>query len=230
MKKILNNVAAICIPPISQRKKLSVEECNKIILEKVPLEDRLKSVYHPMIAMDCSLYILRDCLAQIRTLGYQKTKKVYRELLECDKLYSSDTYRAMQPKLYNEFTEKTKELYKLWSQDFFLFQLQYFQIIRNLGVEITKQEALVIALAYLAKRINQYVITLDRKFSELLSSYIGMGIVYQTSDNSYSLKIIEAVDRLLEVFNVPTDITNAQVELSIKIFDTKLREVVVWEK
>lgn len=229
MKKILNNGAGIFLP-ITQRKRLSIEECNKIILEKVPLEDRLKSVYHPMIAMNCSLYILRDCLAQMRTLGRQKTKRACRELLECDKFYSSDTYRAMRPELYRKFTEKTKELYELWSKNFFLLQLQYFQLIRNLGIEINEQEALAIALVYIVKRINKYVITLDRKFSALLSSYIGMDITYQTSDNSYSLKIIKAADSLLGVFNVPTDLTNSQVELAMKIFDVKLKDVVVWEE
>lgn len=210
-------------------KKLSVEEANKIILEKVPMEERLKSVYHPMIAMDCSLYILRECLAQIRTMGSSKTKKPYRELIECDKSYCNDNYNAMQPTLFKKFTEQTKGLYKIWSNDFVIFRIQYSQALFDKNIEVSKQVAMIAALACVVKRINMYVVSLDRSFSNRISELLGKGITYQTSDNGYSLRIIKAVDDLLEVLGVPY-IETTQTELAMKVLDVKLKATNVWEE
>ena len=210
-------------------KKLSVEEANKIILEKVPMEERLKSVYHPMIAMDCSLYILRECLAQIRNMGSSKTKKPYRELMECNENYCKDNYRAMQPTLFKKFTEQTKELYKIWGTDFIIFRLQYSQALLSKNIEVSQQVAMIAALACVVKRINMYVVSLDRSFSNRISELLGKGITYQTSDNGYSLRIIKAVDSLLEVLGVPY-IDTAQTELAIKVLDVKLKGTNIWEE
>lgn len=210
-------------------KKLSVEEANKIILEKVPMEERLKSVYYPMIAMDCPLYILRECLAQIRTMGSSKTKKHYRELIECDKSYCNDNYHAMQPILFKKFTEQTKELYKIWSNDFVIFRIQYSQALLSKNINVNSQVAMIAALACVVKRINMYVVNLDRSFSNRISELLGKGITYQTSDNGYSLRIIKAIDDLLEVLGVPY-IETTHTELAMKVLDVKLKGTNVWEE
>lgn len=210
-------------------KKLSVEEANKIILEKVPMEERLKSVYYPMIAMDCSLYILRECLAQIRAMGSSKTKKPYRELVECDENYCKDNYNAMQPTLFKKFTEQTKELYKIWSTDFVIFCIQYSQALLSKNINVNSQVAMIAALACVVKRINMYVVNLDRSFSNRISELLGKGITYQTSDNGYSLRIIKAIDDLLEVLGVPY-IETTHTELAMKVLDVKLKGTNVWEE
>lgn len=222
------NLGAPMYVVLKTPKKLSIEEANKIILEKVPIEERLKSVYHPMIAMDCSLYILRECLAQIRNMGLSKTKKPYRELMECDKNYCNDNYRAMQPTLFKNFTEKTMELYKIWGTDFIIFRLQYSQALLNDNIEVNQQVAMIAALACVVKRINMYVVSLDRSFSNRISELLGKGITYQTSDNRYSLRIIKAVDDLLEVLGVPY-IETTHTELAMKVLDVKLKDTNIWE-
>lgn len=210
-------------------KKLSAEEANKIILEKVPMEERLKSVYHPMIAMDCSLYVLRECLAQIRSMGSSKTKRPYRELKECYENYCNENYRAMRPSLFRKFTEQTKELYKIWGTDFIIFRLQYQQALLSRGIEVSTQVAMVSSLACVVKRINVYVVNLDRSFSNRISELLGKGVHYQTSDNGYSLRIISAVDSLLEVLGVPY-IDTDNTELAIKVLDTKIKTTNIWEE
>lgn len=50
---------------IQNYKKLSVEEMNKIVLEKIPLEERLRAVYLPIIAMDCACYLSEDLLTYL---------------------------------------------------------------------------------------------------------------------------------------------------------------------
>ena len=211
-------------------RKLSIEEANKIILEKVPMDERLKSVYLPMIAMDCSLYILRECLDRIRDMQLSNTKKPYRELRECDENYCNDNYRAMQPDLFRKFTEQTKELYEIWSRDFIIFNFQYQQALLNVGCNVGAELAMIIALACMVKRINKYVIDLDRKFSNRISELIGKGINYQTSDNGYSLRIIKAVDSLLTIFGVPTDISTDNTDLAMRVFNNKLKCTNVWEE
>lgn len=228
MMNKFTNLGAPMYVVLKTPKKLSVEEANKIILEKVPMEERLKSVYHPMIAMDCSLYILRECLAQIRAMGSSKTKKPYRELVECNENYCKDNYNAMQPTLFKKFTEQTKELYKIWSTDFIIFRLQYSQALLNKNINVNSQVAMIAALACVVKRINMYVVNLDRSFSNRISELLGKGITYQTADNGYSLRIIRAIDSLLEVLGVPY-IETTHTELAMKVLDVKLKGTNIWE-
>lgn len=210
-------------------KKLSVEEANEIILKKVSIEERLKSVYLPMIAMDCSLYILRECLDKIRNMGLSKTKKTYRELMDCDKNYCKDNYSAMQPALFKKFTEQTKELYKIWGNDFVIFRFQYQQALFSKNLEISSQVAMIASLACVVRRINVYVINLDRSFSNRISELLGKDIEYKTTDNEYSLRIIKAIDSLLEVLGVPY-IDTAHTDLAMKVLDVKLKETNIWEE
>ena len=171
MRKFINvGVPMFCTQ--KEQKKLSVEEANKIILDKVPMEERLKSVYYPMIAMDCSLYVLRECLEQIRNMGSSKTKKPYRELMECDENYCNNNYNAMQPALFKKFTEQTKELYKIWSKDFAIFRTQYSQGLLNKNINVSLQVAIIASLACVVKRINMYVVSLDRSFSDKISELL----------------------------------------------------------
>lgn len=228
MRKFINvGVPMFCTQ--KEQKKLSVEEANKIILEKVPMEERLKSVYYPMIAMDCSLYILRECLEQIRNMGSSKTKNTYRELMECAKNYCNDNYSAMQPALFKKFTEQTEELYKIWSTDFGIFRIQYSQALYNKNINVSSQIAMIATLACVVKRINIYVVNLDRSFSNRISELLGKGITYQTSDNGYSLRIIKAIDALLEVLGVPY-IETTNTELAMKVLDVKLKATKIWEE
>ena len=135
----------------------------------------------------------------------------------------------MQPTLFKKFTEQTKGLYKIWSNDFVIFRIQYSQALFDKNIEVSKQVAMIAALACVVKRINMYVVSLDRSFSNRISELLGKGITYQTSDNGYSIRIIKAVDDLLEVLGV-TYIETTQTELAMKVLDVKLKATNVWEE
>ena len=74
-----------------------------------------------------------------------------------------------------------------------------------------------------------YVVSLDRSFSDKISELLGKDITYKTSDNEYSLRIIKAVDDLLEILGVPY-IETTHTELAMKVLDVKLKGTNVWEE
>ena len=115
---------------IQNYRKLSVEEMNKIILEKIPLEERLRAVYLPIIVMDCACYLSENLLLILRTLRLDDTKKTSRVIRSCVEGYRNDNYRIMRSDLYRDLSSSTKEFYNSLSRDITIYQIQYQQALR----------------------------------------------------------------------------------------------------
>lgn len=110
---------------IQNYRKLSDGEMNKIILEKIPLEERLRAVYIPIIVMDWACYLSEDLLAILRTLRLDATKKTSRIIRSCIEGYRNDNYRVMRYGLYRNLSALTKEFYDSLSQNILIHRIQY---------------------------------------------------------------------------------------------------------
>lgn len=206
-------------------RQLSVEEMNKIILEKIPLEERLRAVYLPIIVMDCACYLSEDLLTVLRTLRLDDTKKTSRVIRNCVEGYRTDNYRVMRSDLYQELSNSTKEFYNLLSQDMLIYQLQYRQAMLNrkltFGVEVEK----LVAVAYIARELVHFVLELDRKFSKRMSDLLGKDVTYTTEDNHYCLEMIKALNGLFVVLKVPGDLRTEQTDMAFRVFKNRLNSV-----
>lgn len=210
---------------IQNYKKLSVEEMNKIILEKIPLEERLRAVYLPIIVMDCACYLSEDLLTILRTLRLDDTKKTSRVIRSCVEGYRTDNYRVMRSDLYQELSNSTKEFYNSLSQDMLIYQIQYRQAMLNrkltFGVEVEK----LVAVAYIVRELVHFVLELDRKFSKRMSDLLGKDITYTTEDNHYCLEMIKALNGLFVVLKVPSDLRTEQTDMAFRVFKNRLNSV-----
>lgn len=206
-------------------RKLSVEEMNKIVLEKIPLEERLRAVYLPIIAMDCACYLSEDLLIILRTLRLDNTKKTSRVIRSCVEGYRNDNYYVMHSDLYQDLSNSTKEFYNSLSRDMQIYQLQYRQAMLdrklNLGLEVEQ----LVSVAYIVREIVQFVLELDRQFSKRMSDLLGKNINYTTEDNHYCLEMIKALNGLFSVLQVPGDLRTEYTDRAFGVFKNRLHSV-----
>ena len=215
-------------PNFSPGKKLSVEEMNQIILEKIPLDERLRSVYVPIIAMDCACYLADDLLAVLKVQRKYDTRKNSRGIRACSEGYRKDNYVVMHSDLYRDLAKATKEFYDSLSKDFFIYKVQYRQALLNRKMHLdTLEEGDIMTYAYIIRDIVQYVIDLDRQFSKRISDLLGKDIRYTTEDNEYCKELVSEMNKLLVLLGVPNDLSTSQTEMALSIFKNKLKTVIV---
>ena len=210
---------------IQNYRKLSVEEMNKVILEKIPLEERLRAVYLPIIAMDCACYLSEDLLTILRTLRLDATKKTSRVIRSCVEGYRNDNYRVMHSDLYQDLSNSTKEFYNSLSRDMMIYQLQYRQAMLDRKLSLGLEVEQLVSVAYIVREIVLFVLELDRQFSKKMSDLLGKNINYTTEDNHYCLDMVKALNGLFSVLKVPGDLRTNQTDMALRVFKNRLNSV-----
>ena len=210
---------------IQNYRKLSVEEMNKIILEKIPLEERLRAVYIPIIVMDCACYLSEDLLTILRTLRLDDTKKTSRTIRSCVEGYRNDNYRVMRSDLYQDLSNSTKEFYNSLSRDIIIYQIQYQQAMLDKGLRFGIEVGKLIAVAYIVRELVRFVLELDRNFSKRMSDLLGKEINYTTEDNHYCLEMVKALNGLFDILKVPGDLRTNQTDMAFRVFKNKVNSI-----
>lgn len=210
---------------IQNYRKLSVEEMNKIILEKIPLEERLRAVYIPIIVMDCACYLSEDLLTILRTLRLDDTKKTSRTIRSCVEGYRNDNYRVMRSDLYQDLSNSTKEFYNSLSRDIIIYQIQYQQAMLDKGLRFGIEVEKLIAITYIVRELVRFVLELDRNFSKRISDLLGKEINYTTEDNHYCLEMIKALNGLFDILKVPGDLRTNQTDMAFRVFKNKVNSI-----
>lgn len=206
-------------------RRLFEEEMNKIILEKISLEERLNAVYIPIIVMDCACYLTEDLLAILRSLRLDATKKVSRALKFCVENYRKDNLEAMKSDLYQRVIGATKEFFLSLSRDMMIHRVQYQQAMLDRKIILNVETGNLVAVGYVVRELVQMVVSLDRDFSKRMSDALGKHIVYTTEDNKYCLEMISSINGMFDALGVPKDLSSAQTELALKVFRNKLNTI-----
>ena len=209
-------------------RKASIEEMNKIILEKVPLDERLRAVYIPLIAMDCACYVGEDLLQSLREIRLDGTKKISRELRECIEGYRKDNYYVMHSDLYKRLENFTKEFYSSIMKDLYILQLQFQQALLDEGVYISTDLSRLTALFCMVRKMIGYVIDLDRKFSKRMSDLLGAQINYTTEDNQYCVRILAATKSFQDTIGISlsaAELASEKIEMAFRVYTNKLNQI-----
>lgn len=213
---------------IQNYRKLSAEEMNQVILERVPLNERLRAVYIPLIAMDCACYVGEDLLQSLRELKLDATKKISRGLKECIEGYRKDNYQVMRSDLYKKLENFTKDFYSSIMKDLLILQLQFQQALLDKGISISPELSRLVALFQMVRMMVRYVITLDRRFSGRISELLGDRINYVTEDNHYCLRILSVTSSFRGSIGVSwstSDIISDKIEMAFKVYTNKLNQI-----
>lgn len=210
-------------------RKMSTEEMNKLVLERVPLEERLRAVYLPIIAMDCACYLADDLLVVMGKAQLDSTKKISRTLRSSVEGYRSDNQRVMRSDLYKNLTNSTRGFYNSLSQDMLVHQIQYQQALLDRKLYFTEGVTKIVALSYIVRKIVRFVLELDRDFSKRISDLLGKEVTYTTEDNHHCVAMENALSQMLKVLdfeNVGLDsLETYQTDMSFKVFKNKLNNV-----
>lgn len=209
------------------RRELSSNEMNRIILEKVPLDERLKAVYIPLIVTDCACYVGEDLLSSMRILKLSSTKKFSRTIRECIDGYRKENYYIMHSDLYRYLEKFTKSFYAEEIHDILILQLQYQQQMLNIRINTSAEKSRLLALAYIIKRLLVYVMIIDRQFSDRVSKLLGDEVIYTTEDNHYCKTMLESINGVLSVFSAPTELNSDKIDMAFKVFENKLNQIKV---
>lgn len=214
------------ITPFSiQQRKMSAEEMNQLLLQKVPFKERMDAVYIPIIAQDCACYLCEDVIRLLRELKMSETKKSCRELDTCIREYREGNRKAMTFELFEDLQKKSKDVYEWIATDMFIYILQYTQTLYNKGFKTFNQQQLkVISEAYVVRQILTYVIQLDRDFSKKISSFLPIEVHYHTEDNGYSVRMIKALTDIFKAFKTPDDLDSTNIQLSYKVFQNRMHQ------
>ena len=210
-------------------RQLTSEEMNKLILERVPLEERLKAVYLPIIAMDCACYLSEDLLTVMSETKLESTKKMSRLIRNYVQTYREENKRIMQSKLYENLTNSTKDFYKSLSQNMLIHKIQYRQAILSRGLDFSEGVTQMIATAYVVRKLVRFVLELDREFSNRISALLGNNIKYTTQDNQHCIGLDKVLSEMLDILDVSQfDLETSQTEMAFKVFKNKLHTVKIW--
>lgn len=220
------NIMRITNPFKVQQRQMSVDEMNQLLLEKVPLKERMDAVYIPIITQDCACYLCEDIIRLLRELKMSCTRRVCRELVTCIKEYRDANRRAMSPhqELFEDLQSKSKAVYEWIGQDMYIHVIQYTQELYhrgiNLGTEVTK----VISEAYVVRKILRYTMQLDRDFSKQISRHLPLDVKYQTDDNEYCVRMDKALTALFTEFKTPDPLDSVNIQLSYQVFQNRLKQ------
>lgn len=209
-----------------QNNRISVEEMNRILLEKVPLKERMDAVYIPIIAQDCACYLCEDVIRLLRELKMSCTRRSCRELDNCIKEYRDANRRSMSPnpELFEDLKKKSKTIYDWIGQDMHIHVIQYTQELYNRGINLGTDLTKVISEAYVVRKIIRYVLQLDRDFSVKISSHLPLGVKYQTKDNEYCVRMDKALTALFTEFKTPDPLDSVNIQISYQVFQNRLKQ------
>lgn len=206
-------------------KRLSENEMFQIVLERVPLEERLKSVYVPIIAMGCALYLVEDLLSLLRTVKFDKTKKSSRIITEASKNYVRSNNTVMTKELQDILKEKVDTFYSGVSKDLTILGLQYAQALLDKGLQKPSSESMILNYAYTIKVVVSLITRMDREFSKRISDILGKDIVYKTEDDGNCIRLLEGIDKLILSLDAPLELDSSRIELATKIVTIKLNNL-----
>ena len=91
-------------------KQLTQQEMNKILLEKVPLEDRLRFTYIPLYLTEVATIMVVDVLDKLAELRLIETKKICQSLRTLIRDVDKDRYQQMGKRLYDICHTKALEI------------------------------------------------------------------------------------------------------------------------
>lgn len=210
-------------------RKMTSEEMNKLILERVPLEERLQAVYLPIVTMDCACYLAEDLLSTMREARLPATKPMSRSLRNCIEEYRADNRNIMHSTLYTNLTKSTKEFYDSLSQNMLIHQVQYQQAMLARKLEFSVEASKMVALTHIVRKLVRFVLELDRNFSHRISELLGSNIHYRTEDNKHCLEMEKILSSILVALNVEMfDLETTQTDLAFKVFKNKLSSMKIW--
>lgn len=207
------------LPPINA----PINEVMSRIMEEIPLEDRLNSVYVPLSCMNIAKYIFEQNLIPCfrNELRIDATKQITRKMREAFQCYYYENNKIMTFDLQKKFESATKEIYEQMLTDFYLLKLQYSQCLINID-SIPENMHSSITYNYMMYEILEIA---KRTVEDFSSRYkVTKGIRFEHFDKNMYVVYISCLALIRNIFHIPyyVNITSYQIEMCYKVYQNKI--------
>lgn len=193
------------------------------IMEEIPLEDSLNSVYVPLSCMNIAKYIFEQNLIPCfrDELRINATKQITRKMREAFKGYYYENNKIMTFDLQKKFESATKEIYEQMLTDFYLLKLQYSQCLINIDT-ISENMHSSITYTYMMYEILEISKRTVESFADRYSVTKGIGFEH-FDKNMYEVYML-CRTLIRDIFHIPyyVNITSYQIEMCYKVYQNKI--------
>ena len=192
--------------------KVSPEEMSKILAEKIPLEDRLRSAYLSTILLDVVGVISKQLLEALKSMRSPATLQNSRNLRSAIQDYYDSNIKAMKPQLYFRIHQKSLRFFKKICRHLTIFEYSYSAAImkaRGGG----KCADMALSICYVMKVILRYIIEFDREMDASIQKKLGPFIQYRAEDNVFCVEILRQVNLIVELLGGADTVENEHTAL-----------------
>ena len=200
-----------------------IKEVMSKIMEEIPLEDRLNSVYVPLSCMNITKYIFEQNLIPCfrDELRIDATKQITRKMREAFKDYYYENNLTMTFDLQKKFESATKEIYERMLTDFYLLKLQYSQCLINI-YSIPENMHSSITYTYMMYEILEIAKRTVESFAGRYS--VTKGIGFEHFDKNMHEVYMLCRTLIRDIFHIPyyANITSYQIEMCYKVYQNKI--------
>lgn len=200
-----------------------IKEVMSEIMEEIPLEDRLNSVYVPLSCMNIAKYIFEQNLIPCfrDELRIDATKQITRKMREAFKDYYYENNRTMTFDLQKKFESATKEIYERMLTDFYLLKLQYSQCLINID-SIPENMHSSITYTYMMYEILEIAKRTVESFAGRYS--VTKGIGFEHFDKNMHEVYMLCRTLIRDIFHIPyyVNITSYQIQMCYKVYQNKI--------
>lgn len=200
-----------------------IKEVMSRIMEEIPLEDRLNSVYVPLSCMNIAKYIFEQNLIPCfrNELRIDATKQITRKMREAFKDYYYENNKIMTFDLQKRFESATKEIYEQMLTDFYLLKLQYSQCLINID-SIPENMHSSITYTYMMYEILEIAKRTVESFADRYS--VTKGIGFEHFDKNMHEVYMLCFTLIRYTFHIPfyANITSYQIEMCYKVYQNKI--------
>ena len=201
---------------------ISVEEMNRILYEKVPLEDRLRSVYVPLTLMLCIGRMIDGLTTLMRLMRRDEPKEFYRGIKSVMESMEKEYIQTMNERLYSFIKRYADNFFLAFMDDFVVYQLSYINLLKENYDEDFRS---IGARAYILKVFTKYVIQYDRDSTKMIQKYIGNAFHYVTQDDKNCTRILELVDTFFSKFGMDPNLASNNTEMSYNVFRNRVKNI-----
>lgn len=207
-------------------KQLTQQEMNKVLLERVPLEDRLRFTYIPLYLTEVATIMVVDVLDKLAELRFTETKKICQSLRMLIRNVDKDRYQQMGKSLYDICHTKASEIKRALDYSLTVYRNSYWTYLRNLSSpNFSPDETDILSRTFVATRILGYITEYDRWAISQIKEYVSNDFTYTASPDPYPISLRNHLIQLICAFKANPVWETDNTELSYQVFKNKVTSI-----
>lgn len=204
---------------------LTLNETNRVIEHRVPMEMRIKAVYIPILSSFVAMRKFQQAVDILTRLRPQTVKKIIRRMKDTISEYDMDIYRQMKPELYGQIQRVVDTIMIPQGSTCFSNAGVFLNIFDNtLYSEAEEQDASYEDLTDVVVKmlggieLCKYIMDFDREYANYINEACGKMVTYTYKEDKHIKSLMEDAIWLVDVIDLPELLTPRALEARDKLF------------